>query len=64
MIEKGEMFFEAHAICSICERRIRIVEKVKTIEEAEEKLKKANWVKTRQSGWICFVCKERPERVN
>lgn len=62
--EKGEIFFEVHAICGNgrCERRIRIVEKVRTMEEAEDKLGKAGWIKTEQSGWICFVCKEMPER--
>jgi hypothetical protein len=62
-IEKGEMFFEVHAICGKCERRIRISEKVRFIEEAEGKLKKANWIKTEQSGWICFVCKEMPGKT-
>ena len=64
IIGKGEIFFEIHAICGHgkCERRIRIVEKVRTIEDAEDKLKKAGWVKTEQSGWICFVCKGMPER--
>jgi len=60
--ERGEMFFEVHAICGKCGRRIRIVEKARFIEEAEDKLKKANWAKTEQSGWICFVCKGIPER--
>ena len=62
MIEKGKMFFEVHAVCGKCERRIRIIEKVGFIEEAEASLKKANWIKTEQSGWICFVCKEMPEK--
>lgn len=61
--EKGRLSFEVHACCGICERKIRLIKKVRTLEEACEKLRDANWVKTERLGWICFICKENPERV-
>jgi len=60
-IRKGRLLLEVNAVCGICERRIRIPEKVETINDAERKLKEAEWVKNANYGWVCFVCKSRPE---
>lgn len=61
-VKKGKLLLEANAICGICERRIRFHEKVETLDEAEKKLREADWVKNANYGWVCFVCKLRPEK--
>lgn len=55
---KGKILFEVHAVCGRCKRRVRLAEKVESEFEAEQKLKEIEWIKTEQSGWLCFVCKE------